>query len=207
MADKEALLRERENRRQVQEQFLAVYDEVKAELMRIPGVVEVGVGLREKQGTLTAEPVFRVYVEQKKPEGEIPSDQIIPKEIRGFPTDVITERKRIPIIGFNDENDTKNYKTKPGGCSIGPDEAGAGTGTLGCFATLTTDSSTVILSCHHVLMQDEFFHGASPGSDNDKGVGQPDYSGSCCCVCNEIAKTVTGDKNLDCGIARLKSDV
>jgi len=207
MADKEALLREREERRQVQEQFLAVYDEVKAELMRIPGVVEVGFGLREKEGKLTAEPVFRVYVQQKLPEAEVPASQVIPKEIRGFPTDVITERKRIPILGFNDENDKKNYKTKPAGCSIGPDEAGSGTGTLGCFATLTSDNSTVILSCHHVLMQDEFFHGKPRGTDDNKGVGQPDFSGSCCCVCNEIAKTVTGDKNLDCAIARLNSDV
>jgi antibiotic biosynthesis monooxygenase (ABM) superfamily enzyme len=64
MANKQALLQEREVRRREQERFLAVYDEVKAELMRIPGVVEVSVGLRERGGALTAEPTFRVHVEQ-----------------------------------------------------------------------------------------------------------------------------------------------
>jgi hypothetical protein len=206
MADPKALA-EREARRQEQERFLAVYEEVRAELMRIPGVVEVGVGLRERRGALTAEPAFRVYVEEKKPDEAVPPSQRIPKEIRGFPTDVITHRKGIPVIGFNDEEDDRNYSTKVGGSKIGVDEPASGNGTLGCFATLNADSSTVILSCFHVLMQDEFFHGAAAGADKDKGVGQPDYSASCCCVCNEIAKTITGDKNLDCAIARLKDGV
>jgi hypothetical protein len=208
MADKQDLLQEREARRQEQERFLAVYDQVKAELMQIPGVIEVSVGLRERSGALTAEPTFRVEVEQKLPQSAVPPEQVIPKEIRGFPTDVITHRKGIPAIGFNDENDDTNYKTKVGGSQIGLDEVGSGTGTLGCFARLNSDNSVVILSCFHVLMQDEYFHQASAGTDTDKGVGQPDYSGSCCCTCNEIAKTLGGgDKNLDCALAKLKPDV
>jgi hypothetical protein len=203
MADKEALA-EREARRQEQERYLAVYDEVKAELLRIPGVVEVGVGLRERGGSLTPEPAFRVYVEEKLPESEIPPENRIPKEIRGFPTDVIKQRKRVLIMGFNDENDSKNYKTKVGGGQIGINVMFSGTGTLGCFARLTSDNSVVVLSCHHVLMQ---------GGGGNVGVGQPDYSGSWCCVCNEIAKTIASPSNqadsdhLDCAIARLKSDV
>lgn len=207
MKDK-AALEAREVHRREQDRYLAVYDEVKAELLRIPGVVEVGVGLRERGGKLTHETAFRVYVRKKLPQSAVQPENRIPKEIRGFPTDVIEQRSEVLIIGFDDENDDKNYKTKVGGCEIGVDEAGSGQGTLGCFARLNSDNSVVILSCFHVLMQNEFFHGAAAGSDANKGVGQPDYSGSCCCTCNEIATTLAGgDKNLDCALAKLKPDV
>jgi hypothetical protein len=202
MADKRALA-EREVRRQEQARFLAVYEEIKAELLRIPGVVEVGVGLRERRGVLTDEGVFRVYVEEKRPESEVPPAQRIPPSIRGFPTDVITRRGDVLIIGFDDENDTRNYKTKVGGSQIGIDVSGSGTGTLGCFARLTSDNSVVILSCHHVLME---------GGGN-VGVGQPDHSSSWCCTCNEIARTIASPSSqaepaqLDCAVARLKPDV
>jgi hypothetical protein len=56
-----------------------------------------------------------------------------------------------------------------------------------------------MLSCHHVL-----FDGSAEASS---GVGQPKYDYSCCCTCNEIGKVIKGDKNLDCAIASLKSDV
>jgi hypothetical protein len=113
MADKQTV-REREARRQEQKRFLAVYEDVKNQLIRIPGVVRVGVGLRERGGALTEETVLRVYMEEKLPGSQIPPENRIPKLIAGFPTDVIKERRRVPIIGFNDEDDWKNYKTKAG---------------------------------------------------------------------------------------------
>jgi hypothetical protein len=210
--EREKALAEREERRRLQERFMAVYDEVREELMRIPGVVDVGVALREVGGALTNEFVFRVDVEEKLPASDVPPEQLIPKEIRGFPTDVVKRRDALPIIGFDDENDTANYPIKAGGQRIGPDSSkssskGHGTGTLGCFARRTTDNQIVLLSNLHVLMQREFDDKKPRGTDNNIGVGQPDYSGSWCCTCNEIATTADGDFDLDCAIAVLKPDV
>jgi hypothetical protein len=206
MADQRAL-DEREARRLVQDRFLAAYDEVKAELIHIPGIVNIGMGLRERGGVLTNEPAFRVYVDEKLPLADVQPLNRIPAEVRGFPIDVIKTRPRVPKLGFNDENDKRNYKTKVGGSKIGVDIHGTGGGTLGCFVSPIGDPSTVlIMSAQHVLMPREF-KGAPHGKDAGVGVGQPDYSGSLCCVCNEIAKNVEGDKELDCAFARLKPDV
>jgi hypothetical protein len=183
-----------------QAELMAVYDEVKQELLRIPGVVDVGVGIKETGGGLTEQVSFRVFVEEKLPESQLPAEQVIPKTIRGFPTDVIVQREERPLIGFNDENDEKNYSVKVGGIYVGNDKL-TGMGTLGCFCRRTSDGATVFLSNHHVL----FDGGATVGAK----VGQPQYSESCCCVCNKIGVVVDGDgtTNLDCAIATLDGDV
>ena len=58
---------DREERIRRQEALLAVYEEAKAQLMQYPGVVGVGIGLKERGITLTHEFCFRVYVEEKVP--------------------------------------------------------------------------------------------------------------------------------------------
>jgi hypothetical protein len=181
-----------------QARFLAAYDAVADELGRIPGVVEVGIGLRRRGGRLLEEPAFIVSVQEKRPESELPPDQIVPRTIHGFPTDVEVYRPPKPLLGFNDEKDKKNYKTKVGGVAIKAEDA-SGTGTLGCFCRQNGDNSVVLLSNHHVLLGGS----AKVGS----GVGQPAYDASCCCTCNEIGKVLKGDKNLDCAIASLNSNV
>ncbi len=191
-------MRSREQRIEDQERILKVYEEVKAELLRIPGVVDVGIGVKETGGSPTEELAFRVYVTEKLPESGLSPDHVIPKSIRGFRTDVIRKYRIVPVIGFNDEDDWKNYGTKVGGIRIGSEDSG-GTGTLGCFCRLTTDNTTVFLSNHHVLLGGS----AKVGS----GVGQPNHKESCCCTCNEIGQVLDGDKNLDCAIAKLNADV
>lgn len=181
-----------------QERLLAVYDTVLRELEVIPGVREVGVGLRRRAGELVEEAAFIVAVDKKRPESELAPAEIIPKTIHGFPTDVVEYKEPILLLGFGDEDNKKNYKTKVGGISISSD-GGSGSGTLGCFCKQTSDNATVMLSCHHVLLNGT----AKVGS----GVGQPKYDYSCCCTCNEIGKVLKGDANLDCAIASLKSDV
>jgi hypothetical protein len=200
-------LEEHERRHKAHDEFLAVYDDARAELMRIPGVVEVSTAAREQGGKLTRELVFRVWVKEKLAPDAVPAGQEIPKTVKGFPTDVVQERESIPIIGFSDENDTKNYKIKAGGVRIGMDTAGTGQGTLCCFVKLNSDGSTQILSCFHVLRQREFFNSAAAGTDIGVKVGQPEYEESCCCTCNEIAVVGAGDKNLDCAIAKASSDL
>lgn len=181
-----------------QERLLALYPEARASLGGIPGVVEVGVGLRHRDGALVEEAAFVVFVEQKRPLSDVPPDEHIPATFRGVPVDVEPKRLDIPLLGFGDERDRKNYKTKVGGIAIGPDGS-KGTGTLGCFCSIDTSTSIALLSCEHVLYDGE----AKDGS----GVGQPAYDYSCCCTCNEIAKNTKRDKNVDCAYATLKDKV
>jgi hypothetical protein len=191
-------MKSREQRIADQGRILMLYDQVKEDLLRIPGVVEVGVGSKEVDGVATEELAFRVYVNEKLPESSLPSEEVIPKTIGGFPTDVIKKYDPVPLIGFDDEDDWKNYDTKAGGMRIGSEDGG-GTGTLGCFCRLKSDNSVVFLSNHHVL----FSGSAKVGS----GVGQPNHKESCCCTCNEIGQVLDGDQPLDCAIAKLNTDV
>ncbi len=181
-----------------QERFLAAYDSVRRQLKLIPGVREVGIGLRRRAGAVVDDAAFVVAVDRKRPLSDLAPGEIVPAAIDGFPTDVVEHREPILLLGFGDENDKKNYKTKVGGISISSDGS-SGAGTLGCFCKQTSDNATVMLSCHHVLLDGSAEIGA--------GVGQPKYDYSCCCTCNEIGKVLKGDRNLDCAIASLKSDV
>ena len=181
-----------------QERLLALYPEARETLGRIPGVVEVGVGLRHRAGALVEEAAFVVFVEAKRPRSEVAPDEMIPATFRGIPVDVEPRRPDIPLLGFGDERDRKNYKTKVGGTAIGS-EGSRGTGTLGCFCSINNSTAIALLSCHHVLFDGD----AEEGS----GVGQPAYDSSCCCTCNEIAKVTTGNKNIDCAYATLKDKV
>jgi len=177
-----------------QERLRAVYPQVRAELLRIPGVASVGIGIKEVGGVLTGETVFRVYVDEKKPPGQVPPSERIPSEIQGFKTDVVV------VLPEQEEVDDSKYRPVKGGIQI--NRAGSGSlGTLGCLAHLVSDSSTVLLSNHHVLYGDD----ASDGTET----GQPTHSTSCCCTCGDIAANVHGIKrdHLDCAIARLKSGV
>jgi hypothetical protein len=177
---------------EAQRRVEAVYADATREFEQIPGVVEVGIGIKEVAGELTGETVLRVYVEDKRPESELPADQVIPKEYRGIKTDVIVFREAEP------EADTSRHRPVQGGTQIRAD-GGTLFGTICCIAKLGTDDSFVILGNHHIL-----YSGTAKDSTE---IGQPDYTESCCCTCGDIAVNVHGIRrdHLDCAIARLKS--
>jgi hypothetical protein len=192
-------MKSRDQWAQEQEEYLKAYDEIRQQLLQIPGVLEVGVGVKETGSELTENVCFRVYVEEKIPEADLSEDEMIPKTIRGLRTDVIKRINTVDLIGFDDENDERNYSVKVGGIRIGNDKH-MGQGTLGCFCRLTSDNSVVFLSNYHVLYSGSATVGAK--------VGQPDYKASWCCTCNNIGEVIDGaDKPLDCAIAKLNSDV
>jgi hypothetical protein len=184
----------REELIETQSRLQSLYAEVQEELMRLPGVVQVGIGMKEVGGLLTSEMVFRVYVQEKLPITVLQPELMIPAEIRGVKTDVIVFQ--LP----NDEEDSDKYRPVKPGTQIGVDGSG-GVGTLGCLAHLVADNTAMILSNHHVL------YGA-PAKDGTE-VGQPEFTSSCCCTCNDIAINVHGIRrdHLDCAIARLKPNV
>jgi hypothetical protein len=170
---------------------------VREELMRLPGVRWVAVGIRERGGRLTDEFVFRVHVDQKLPEASLPREHVVPKTIHGVATDVVVMGEDVPDIGFNDENDEKKYRPLVGGCRIGAEVAG-GTGTLGAFCRRTFDDKVVMVSNWHVLID--------PGGDIGDGVGQPRWRKSCCCTCDRVGTVLAfSARPLDCAIAELRA--
>lgn len=58
------------------------------QLLALPNVVGVGVGLKEINGEFTDQIAIIVNVSEKKPLVDLPSDAIVPAEIEGTATDV-----------------------------------------------------------------------------------------------------------------------
>ena len=179
----------------INKEFNKVRQQAEEALMKIPGVIAVGVGLKEVKGRIERVPCFKVTVTEKKAKSVLKKNELIPPEIFGFKTD-ITE----PTIGTAIANDSKNYRPLIGGSQIEGSGSSSSKGTLGCFATRNSDNKIVILSAWHVMV------GSPDAIDGDR-VGQPTHSGCCsCCSSNEIGKVTDGrlrTDNLDVAIALL----
>lgn len=129
-------------------------------LRAIPGVVHVGLGLKERNRRVTDTLCIRVYVREKIPDERLAPDERVPSEVGGIPTDVNVVRKpRFQSV------DTTRYRPVKGGSFIGNgivvrNEANTGqtmeAGTFGCTATRTSDGAVVLLTNWHVLLA----HGA-----------------------------------------------
>lgn len=158
------------------EQIKQLHKKAEKILLKLPGVVGVGIGVKEVNNELTEELSFRVYVERKKATADLPPAQRVPKEVLGVKTDVIEMDVTEQIV------DGSEYRPVKGGIQIGN---GTGSlGTLGCVAKRTADGVMVALSNHHVM----FAGGKGVG---DK-IGQPDFSESCCCSCGEVGTIAAG---------------
>ena len=70
------------------ERLRAVKATYEANLMRKANVVGVGIGLRQREGRLTGEPVIVVSVTHKVPSSQLAPDDVIPRELEGTPVDV-----------------------------------------------------------------------------------------------------------------------
>jgi hypothetical protein len=182
-----------------------------ARLRQIPGVIHVSVGLRERGGAITDDHAIRVYVREKQPLDEVAPAERIPAEIDGVPTDV-------NVVGeFRFAADNARYRPLVGGIQItnriiDVNDTMTGTqlhrGTLGCFATRTSDGSQVLLSNWHVL--------AANGGRNGDRVYQPAPTSIAPVdladvplrpqdgddAIGKIVQTVVTN-SVDCGIARL----
>ncbi|MGJ3246516.1 MAG: hypothetical protein ACFE0I_10620 [Elainellaceae cyanobacterium] len=182
---------------------------VKQNLKQIPGVVSVGIGLKQTGKTLTNELSFRVYVNQKKPLTEVPPDQVIPTEIAGFKTDVITAYRL-------DRSSTGGTRPLVGGITITslvPQSLTSNTATLGCVALMNGTDQKMMLSNEHV-----FDHTVGILA---KKIYQPKYSKCLGFICNEVGQTVAGkienvsfdngtiidEFHIDCAIASINSDI
>ena len=75
---------------------MATFEEVRrikemheAELIKKAGVVGCAIGYKQVGGKKTDELSIVCYVIEKKPEGKLRKQDIIPKKIEGIPTDII----------------------------------------------------------------------------------------------------------------------
>ncbi len=118
--------------------FDKVRGTVEKELMKLPGVMAVGVGLKEIKGEVHRQPCFKITVEKKKAKTKIKTKDRIPENIYGIPTDVV---EPITMSGAN----TAKYRPLIGGSRIEPSSASVD-GTLGCFAKRNSDGKIVLLS-------------------------------------------------------------
>ncbi len=134
--------------------------EIEEELLKKENVIGVGVGVKEKKGRITTKKAIRVYVTKKVPESQLKKDDIVPKRINGYETDVVYSDE-VWALGFLVEQET-DRKTKirpaPAGVSIGHVRITAGT--LGCV--VTKNKMPKILSNNHVL-----------ANSNDADIGDP----------------------------------
>lgn len=182
------------------EHLLKVYNKVKDLLAGYPNVVDIGIGVKEKKGSLTEEGCIKIIVTDKKREEDLEPNQVIPKEIEGVKTDIIIQTDKLPLAVCTEDQDS--YRPIKGGIMISNQRNGSGTGgsgTLGCLAQLNSDDSWVILSNHHVLY-------GTNGQDGDD-IGQPWVGCSWCCKTNLIAKNLDKNVGLDCAIARVNNDI
>ncbi len=174
-------------------EFDMVREKAEKELMKLPGVIAVGVGLKDVKGEFQRELCFKVTVQKKKGKSELKPGERIPETINGFKTDVNE------VIVGEALVDHSKYRPLIGGSQI-QGKKQSNHGTLGCFATRNSDNKIVLLSNWHVIV-------GNPNNIDGDRVGQPNHNGCCsCCACGEIADVVDGrflTGDLDAAIALL----
>ena len=114
------------------------------ELLKINGVLAVGVGLKEVKGEVQRQPCFKVTVRKKTDKSRLKPTDLIPETLFGFKTDVNEIATGISFI------DKSTYRPLLGGCRLENSENSV-TGTLGCLAK-KNDEKIVVLSNWHVMV-------------------------------------------------------
>ncbi|SDX07475.1 hypothetical protein [Nitrosomonas oligotropha] len=137
-----------------QKELAALHAEAEVELKKIPGVIGVEFGLKEIGGKTTNQISFRVFVKEKRKPEDLNPAEIIPKEYKGIPTDVLV----VPDITPVHCQDMDHHSPLIGGISISGFRTDSNNlydnGTLGFFATLNGVSgpeNVVLVSNNHVL--------------------------------------------------------
>lgn len=172
-------------------------DEVKRELLQLPNVLAVGLGIKETAGAFTDQLSFRVYVSHKVDAAALGA-AAIPKVIRGVKTDVLTPLVLVDedfaVCGSDRETLTK-HRPLQGGIAISTDSTSYGT--LGWFATLDADDSPVLITNKHVL-----YDTTNETTKEHRKTAQPQLgrvSNCCCCECgsdNVIGESIVGIRDV-----------
>ena len=137
--------------------FMDAYLRAREELGKIPGVVGVGFGRKERGGKFTNAMAIEVFVREKKPDDVLSPEERIPPTFEGYRTDV----RVVPQITHLICDDQTYYSTIRGGIQIQARRKGSnvvgdpGKGTLGCIVNKRGKGSGVdnvyLLTNYHVL--------------------------------------------------------
>jgi hypothetical protein len=175
-------------------------------LLNQPGVTGVDIGFKEVGGRPTDTLAIRILVEKKL--ADVPSAELVPQAIKGFPTDVIERKFELHPLTLDVRDlvlaaDNKEYPVVTGGISIGPCRPVANRvwgGTLGAMVVDNVTGKPMILSNFHVLCVDKSW------SDGDP-IAQPARTDGGTCPIAEVAvlkRSVLGGQ-VDCAVAELSS--
>jgi hypothetical protein len=145
-------------------------------LLKIPGVLSVAWGYKEKAGRPTQNLSFIVMVREKKPPESLSPAEMVPAQVLGISTDVI----RMPRLKKLACENYEKFDTLVGGSMISAlkiyqsshNLQGESVGTLGFFATNSSGArdNIVLLSNNHVL--------ASNGAVVGDTIFQPRFTGN-----------------------------
>lgn len=125
------------------------------QLLELPGVTGVDVGLKEVDGEKTSAHAILVFVAHK---GEYEPANEIPKRIEGVPTDVIEAifEQQVRVLDPDAEPaiDTKRYDPAQGGAEISPARFNTYYGSLGMIVADANSGALLWLSAYHVMCKD-----------------------------------------------------
>lgn len=165
-------------------QLVSLRSSVWKKVQNVPGILGIGIGLKEVGGIPSDQISWRLYVRKKLPKNALRPEYIFPPSFFGIPTDVIPKAESRITYG----EDTVTL-LRPG-VVIGSDAGSSGT--LGCFAIRRGQpDKIVILSNSHVVYSDS----GSLGMTSDMDIGQPKVSCSWCCKCKVIGNAKRADAN------------
>lgn len=193
-----------------QNRLLALYPQAERLLRQYPGVLHVGLGIKEVGRQHTPDMAFRVYVQKKVPPEFLAEADRIPPEINGVLTDVLQKEEFDELVCQSTDLHVDDHKYRSEGLRGGiqirnstfNNEHPSGFGTLGCLGR-TTDSThkLVGLSCAHVVNA-----GIRDVTTTGTVVAHPLYYTSCCCCTSgdfgTVLRSVHTDK-LDCAIIEI----
>jgi len=176
-----------------------------------------GIGLRQRDGCRTDEPVVVAMVTKKLPAGAISRSRLLPRTVeaggRRWGVDVVEvgPLTLAPVRGAADSSPdrggpiTGTFRPPLQGCSVSDATGPAGaTGTFGCLVRDTSDGTICMFSSNFVIAQS----GSAPSQANVIQPGQFDNGTSS----DGIAKlkryvpfTTSGHNTVDAAIAQLNS--
>jgi hypothetical protein len=117
-----------------------------------PGKYPVGVRLKQTGREFTDRLALTVYVQEKRPAGEVPEAEFVPPEFDGYITDVVEAR----LILVDDET---RYDPLRGGIQISRDNLpedgifSPKTGTLGAIVTSRETGNLQLITNAHVVRE------------------------------------------------------
>ena len=169
----------------------SVKQRIASELKSRAAVTGIGVGYKLRNGRIVQRCAIRIHVEKKFLPHYLPEDELFPKEIEGYPVDVL-EAVYYP---HNCEPRTDRYTDLVGGIAITNRNNYPYVGTLGYRVYDCGSDEEYLLGSWHVLY-------GRPGSQDGEPVDQPRPLGQ---NTNYIGKSAFGirDSRVDCALVKL----